>query len=104
MAVAANHHILWFDIAMNDAGGVGLFKRTRDLNPDTQHLGQIHRRTRQATPQRFTVDELSRDIVASSFIAHFVNRQYVWMIQRRCRISLLIESGEAIAIPGKFLG
>src|SRR6185503_7213113 len=54
--------------------------------------------------QGFAVDELGGDEVTTCFITHFINREDVWMVERRGGVGFLVEAIEAIAILRQLLG
>ena len=87
---------------MNDAGGVRLFQGAGNLDCHVQHFRQFHGRPRKTSAQRLAIDEFRRDVVTTSLVTHFVDRENVWMIEGGCRVCFLIESVEAIAILSEF--
>ena len=101
VAVAAHHHVLGLDVAMDDAGGVGGGKRRRDLAADVDHRRQrvlpLHLRA-----QRHPVDELLDDVVAAVVgLADVVDDHDVGVIEGGGRACLAEEpaDGEG-AVPG----
>ena len=100
IAVAANHHVLGLDVAMDDAGSVRSRKRLRDLPADVDH-----RRRRvlslHARAQRRAVDEFLDDVVAAVIgLADVVDHDDVGVIEGRGGASFSKEAldGES-AVP-----
>ena len=97
VAVAPDHHVLWLDVAVNDARCVGGGERTGDLAGHLQHIEQSHAFVH-ALPQRLAVNELSRNKAGIAGRSDFMNSQNVRMVERRSSLRLLNESLQTLLI------
>ena len=104
-AVLRDHHVLWLQVAVHDAGTVGLGEPVGELYADVERLFQRQRpAVPQRVPQRLPVDELHHDVRAALDLADPVDRDDVGMVERGGRPRLLGEASEVIRIGGEPLG
>ena len=78
-------NIRGFDIAMNDAFGVGRIQRVGNLNAQIQNLLDGQRLAVHMPAQRFAFDELHRQEWTAVLFTDIVDGAYVGVIQRRSR-------------------
>jgi hypothetical protein len=79
-------------------------KSPGNLNRHIKHFREIHRRAREMGPQGLSVDEFRRDEMATAFVTHLVDGEYVRMIERRRCVCFQIETAQTIAVLGEFFG
>ena len=73
---------------MHDARGVSSRERTGDLRSDIEHFTKLHRRVSHKLAERHAVNELSGDEIHRVDLLDLMNRDDVWMVQRRRRLLL----------------
>ena len=61
VTVAANHHVLWLDVAMNDALRMSRTEGSRDLQRDVDRIAQRQAACAQPRAERLALDKLHRD-------------------------------------------
>jgi hypothetical protein len=93
--------VLRLDVAMDDAGGVSLFKRLRRLHANVHHLGGRQRTLRDPLGQTLAVDVWHDDEDAVVFFADLVDRADVGMVQRRGGLGFVDQPlpGQLTTIP-----
>ncbi len=96
-AVAAQHDVVGFDVAMNDADGVRGGKCARDLDSDVDNVGAGERSASDPVAQRFAVDELRDDEMLCVDLVDLVDRENVWMVQGGRGFGFLYETSNAVA-------
>ena len=87
---------------MHDARGVSSRERTGDLRSDIEHFTKLHRRFSQTLAQRLAVDEFSGDEIHRVDLLDLMNRDDVWMVQRRSGFCFLHETPHPIMIGRDF--
>ncbi len=80
--IAANHHVLGFQVAMDDAGGVRCRQRAADLQRDVERFRHVDPARGKPFAQRLPVDVFRGDEMHVSLAADVVNGQDVRMVQR----------------------
>lgn len=102
VAVAAEHQVLGFKIAMNDAELVCASQARRDLDRDLDRFFQLQTACFDLLPQRFAFDEFHRDVRLAVVFADFIDRQNVWMGQCRRSACFLKETAAAVLLRHVF--
>src|SRR5215213_4305075 len=82
---------------MNDSQFVCARETGSDLNRDVEYFFDLQSAF-DLLPPRFAFDVLHCDVRAAVVFANFVNRENVWMIQRRCSACFLEETPAAILL------
>ena len=80
-AIRPQHHVLGFDVSMNDAGAMRGGQRARDLNGNINGLSQAEPGVLQPLTHRLAFDELRRDEASAFLRAYFVDGDDVRMIE-----------------------
>jgi hypothetical protein len=97
-AIATDHHVGRFQVAVNDAAGMGGCQRVGHCNSDAEHLGQTH-----AVPRDDRIEALAPHVLHDEEVVavgrlDFVNRDDVGVIERRRGLRLLHEPAPAILV------
>jgi hypothetical protein len=96
VAVARNHDVFRFEIAMRDATLVSAAEDVGDFRGDAERLAQLHRSAGHETAQRLAFDELHRDVGDRILAADVVDGHDVRMIESRGGARLLLEAPERL--------
>ena len=86
---------------MNDSGFVRRGERVGNLDCDVQAFGKVETGTAQAMAQRFAFVKLGGNDVRPGRLPNLVDRDDVWMVQRRSRPGFLFESAQSIVVFGE---
>ena len=100
VAVPGHHHVLGLQVAVDDAGRVGLAEAVGNLKRDIEQAPGRQRSFVQELPQRLALDELHRDVDRGVRCADVVDRDDVRVVQGRCRARLLLEAFAPIVVRG----
>jgi hypothetical protein len=99
--LAAHHHVLGLQVAMDQASRVRRRKPVRDLTADLQRLSQRQGPVREQIPKVLPVDELHGDERDRIRESNLVDRHDVGVIQRGRGAGLLLEPAEALRVCGE---
>ena len=103
MVAPPDHHVLRFDVPVDDARLVRRVERRRDLCGDVQNVVQFQAAARHVLPQRHAVNVLRDDEARRARLAEVVNRQDVRMCEAGDGARLLHEALHAAGVGG-YLG
>ena len=87
--VGADHHIFWFDVAMNYPSLMGCSKGTGYLNGNLQRCCKWKLTMAQAGAQSEAVNKLGGDEILSLKVSYFIDCEDVWVVQCRGRQGFL---------------
>ena len=87
-----------FDIAMNDALGVGRIERVGHLDAQRQNRLDLHRPASNAMLQRQSVQKLHGDKRVAMLVVNFVDRADVGMIECGGRLGFALKAAERLGI------
>ncbi len=76
------HHVLWFQVAVDDSRAVGLVQGARDLDAVAEHLVDGKRALLQPLGERLAIDVFHDEVDDPVLLAHVVDRADVGMVQR----------------------
>src|SRR5438128_1410814 len=99
-----DHHVLWFDISMDNARGVCSRERAGHLRGYLQRLTEAERTFRLALAQRLSLDKLSSNEMSRSRFVNLVNRDDVRMVQCRSSLGFLHKPTHAIRMSSNLSG
>ena len=102
MIAAAHHHVLWFDIAMDNIRFMGCVQRRGNLHRNVEDLVQLQAREH-VPAQRDPIDKLGHDKTLVFFLSKFVDGENVRMIERGNCLGFLDEALHSLRI-GRDLG
>jgi hypothetical protein len=94
--VAGHHHVLRFEVAMDDACGMGLGEALCDLMSQLHRAAQRHRVLGQDRSNSVSIDPFRCEVGGVAFAADVVDREDVRVVQRRGRARFLLEPRDAI--------
>jgi len=94
VTIASYHHVVGFDVPVNDPGGVRFFESAGDLDCDIEYFARFERRTSHMSAQSFAVDVFGGDKMGAVGLAYFMNRENVWMVESRSRAGFLFETAD----------
>src|ERR1022692_1689175 len=104
MPALSDKDIGWFDIAMNDALGVGRVECVGDFDGyGKQHFG-FHRPPPDSMLQSQTIEELHGNEGMTLVLANVMNGADIRMIQGGSSLRFTLETGQRLRIFGYFIG
>src|SRR5688572_32674930 len=83
---------------MNDSEFVRARKARGDLDRDVQRFPELQAVLCDLLAERYALDVLHRDVRSAFVFPNFVNRENVWMVQRRSSARFLEETTAAIVL------
>ena len=103
MAALRYEDVRWFDVPVNDALRVGGVQRIRNFDAALQEKFQFHWSPCNLMLQGLAIEEFHHDVGLTVFLADFVNRTDVRMIQRRGGTGFASQTFECLRVFGQFL-
>ena len=101
---ASQRHVGWLDVAVDDAAVVRGLDGISELLRNGQRLGRREAAVLQPLRQRLSVDELEDEKRRAAGFFEAVNRGNMRMTERRERLRLSLEPGDAIRVTGHRVG
>ena len=96
-------NVFRLDVAVNDAGVVGVLERVAELRDDAQRLARRELARAQDVAQVGAVDEFHHDVVAARDFSEFMDGDDVLMRQRRERPGFPVEALDELGILGQIV-
>ena len=100
LTALGNHDVGGFDVAMDDARGVGHVQGIGDLDGELQQRIQIQGTAGDLVGQDAAVEVLHDDESAAVLLPDVMDRADVGVIEGGCRLRLALEAGERQGISG----
>src|SRR5206468_2893882 len=101
VSILTQHDVLRLDVTMDYSCGMRSRESGSDLLTDIEYLSDPQRRMRGSLPDRFTDNVLHGNKISTVHLADFIYGDDIWMVQSRCRTSLLLETAQAFPVSGE---
>ncbi len=102
-AVRGQKKIIWFDIPMDDAFGVGRGQTLGHGRTNLKRLAPRHRSGGETATQGYAFQQFRYGKGDPSHPANIMEDQDVWMVEDCDRLGLPLEAGQAIRVLGQLL-
>ena len=102
--VFGEKNVLRLQVPMGNALRMRRRQSFSDGNRNLYGVVRVQRRSRQARPQRFAMQQLRYRVSNTLFVAEVVNRQNVGMRKGGCRLGLDFKPGQGVRMRGEMLG
>lgn len=99
-ATAGNEKVGWFDVAMNNSLRVRRVESIGNFNRKRKKSLDVNRTVADSMLERRAFQVLHRDERLAALLPDVVNRAYVRVIERGCRLRFSAEAAERLRISG----
>ncbi len=97
------HHVVWLQVAMDNARAMRLVERVCDLDGDRRDLIDGHPSSFDPAGKGLAVEMLEHEVVNALLAADIVEGADVWMIQGGDRFGLTVEPIPELRVSGQRL-